>query len=359
MLLPTAPSSAAAVNTSTLALVVAASATGALVALIVGRIERWRDGASHTLSGEALQLLRSGHDTAPELAREDSLESSSRLIQKHTDDQAFRTANLRLMERGRANSVRAVGAMYAPSKTRVVRIALTGGPCAGKSSALEHLIAAATAEGFDILTAPEVATLYFNSSYAFPSISAPDFGEQVFTFQKNILKLQLQMERSFSDLAGSSGRPTIVVFDRGMLDCKAYLNDDAWERALAELNRELTNGRPVGSITDGYLHQRYDGVVHLVTAADGAADHYRHGVVADDSGNQVFRRETPAEAIEIDRKLRVAWAAHPRHVVVHNDAEGFHAKLAAATESILALARSKHPVPVRVGGRAARGADDK
>ena len=46
-----------------------------------------------------------------------------------------------------------------------------------------------------MLTAPEVATLYFNSSYAFPDPAAPTFGEQKFQFQLNILKLQLQMER--------------------------------------------------------------------------------------------------------------------------------------------------------------------
>ena len=32
---------------------------------------------------------------------------------------------------------------------------------------------------------------------------------------------------------------------------------------------------------------RYDGVVHLVTAADGAPSHYKYGVVEDDSGGQV------------------------------------------------------------------------
>ena len=85
----------------------------------------------------------------------------------------------------------------------------------------------ATHEGFDIMTAPEVATLYFhssyqpatlctqpatlcvqvatlyfNSSYQLPSASSEDFMEQLFLFQKNVMKLQLQMERCFSELAG-------------------------------------------------------------------------------------------------------------------------------------------------------------
>eukprot|EP00971_Amphidinium_carterae_P160358 3179184-Amphidinium_carterae.1 len=39
----------------------------------------------------------------------------------------------------------------------VVRIALTGGPCAGKSSALETVIQCAKKEGFDVYTAPDAA----------------------------------------------------------------------------------------------------------------------------------------------------------------------------------------------------------
>ena len=48
----------------------------------------------------------------------------------------------------------------------------------------------------------QVATLYFNSSYQLPSASSEDFVEQLFLFQKNVMKLQLQMERCFSELAG-------------------------------------------------------------------------------------------------------------------------------------------------------------
>jgi len=266
---------------------------------------------------------------------------------KHSDDSALRVLNLNLMERGRALQPRAVGDMYQPTKTKVVRIALTGGPCAGKSSALEHLIAAATKEGFDVLTAPEIATLYFNSSYQFPSPLSPTFVEQKYAFQNNILKLQLQMERCYSSLGGSTGRPTIVVFDRGMRDCMAFMAEGEWPRALAELNQELPNG-PSGRITDEYVFKRYDGVIHLVTAADGADENYKFGIVEDDTGGKVFRRETPAEAIEQDRRLQDAWRGHPHHIIVNNDdPRGFLAKLEEATEAVLAIARLAHPDEAR------------
>lgn len=100
-------------------------------------------------------------------------------------------------------------------QSAVVRIVLTGGPCAGKSSALKHLREAAKAEGFDVLTAPEVATVIFNSGWKFPESDDPDVEEQKYNFQVAILKLQLQLERSLTSVAGATGRPSIIVFDRG------------------------------------------------------------------------------------------------------------------------------------------------
>ena len=114
------------------------------------------------------------------------------------------------------------------------------------------------------------------------------------------------MERCMTDLAARTERPTIVVFDRGLLDCKAYMSSDMWDLAVAELDNELRgHSRPQGSITEAHMRARYDGVIHLVSAADGATEHYKYGVVEDDSGGQVYRRETPHEAIEIDRQLQV------------------------------------------------------
>ena len=98
-------------------------------------------------------------------------------LARHTEDAVLRQMNLHLMGRGHAKSARDAVAMYSsvpgnltPNKTKVVRVALTGGPCAGKSSALEHLVERATHEGFDIMTAPEVATLHVNSSYQPPAL---------------------------------------------------------------------------------------------------------------------------------------------------------------------------------------------
>ena len=189
-------------------LVIVAAATGAAVAAVVSELlrRRWWAGLEYDsqqfvlsqVRGRELavsvqsassprQLRKAGSASGrlmrfsadePDMAtmeRADSISDDGRQagVQKHSEDAALRQMNVALMERGRANRSRAVGRMWGPEKTKVVRIALTGGPCAGKSSALEHLIRSATAEGFDVLTAPEIATLYFNSSYQFPSPHSP------------------------------------------------------------------------------------------------------------------------------------------------------------------------------------------
>ena len=89
----------------------------------------------------------------------DSVRQQTEPVRSHTEDATLRQPNPYLMNRGHAVHPRDATAMSKayPAKTKVVRIALTGGPCAGKSSALEHLIESATEEGFDILAAPEGA----------------------------------------------------------------------------------------------------------------------------------------------------------------------------------------------------------
>ena len=236
---------------------------------------------------------------------------------------------------------------FSPGKTAVVRVVLTGGPCAGKSSALSHLTEAATKEGFDVLTAPETATLLHNCGHPFPNPSAPGFVPYKRTFQDSILKLQLALERSMTSLAAKTGRPTILIFDRGLLDCKAYLTAEEWGELVS------AQQDPRGSLSEEYMLARYDGCVHLVTAADGAANFYKCGATTDDHGNVVTRLETPEQAIESDRRLVRIWSAHPRHTVVRNEGS-FQAKLEAATRAVLEIARETHPIEAELANRRER-----
>jgi hypothetical protein len=85
----------------------------------------------------------------------------------------------------------------------------------------------------------------------------------------------MQMEDTFTYIAASLDGPSVVVCDRGCMDIAAYLPEPQWKATL----------RAVGVCVGGLL-RRYDAVVHLVTAADGAEKFYT-------TANNAARRESP------------------------------------------------------------------
>ena len=137
---------------------------------------------------------------------------------QHGDSRLHRV-DASLTKIGLAKSPRAVGRRNRdkPGETHVVRIALTGGPCAGKSSALKRLTEVATEAGFDVYTAPESATRT-DPSLVFSAVAMG------FTFQTSLMRPQLSMERSLTAIAASTGCPSIIIFDRGLLDAKGYVS---------------------------------------------------------------------------------------------------------------------------------------
>lgn len=239
-----------------------------------------------------------------------------------------------LQTRGKAEDSGVVGAFYKPGHTHVIRVILTGGPCGGKSSALEHLITSAKAEGFDVYTAPETATLIFNSGFGFPPTDDDNLN-----FQTQLLSMQLQMEKSFTKLAAKTGRPSIIVFDRGLMDSKGYIKEELWNKVLENL---WCNNYQQKGVTEEYLLQRYDAVVHLATAADGAEKFYKWGKTVDDSGREVIRHESPEQARELDTKMKNSWSGHTQHIIVKNTGS-FQDKMQAVSDGVLKVAFDKHP----------------
>ena len=72
---------------------------------------------------------------------------------------------------------------------------------------------------------------------------------------------------------------------------------------------------PVEKLRDA----RYDAVLHLVTAADGAAEFYT-------TSNNEARTEGVDLACSLDKKLRGAWTGHP-HLRVISNSENFENKI--------------------------------
>ena len=185
------------------------------------------------------------------------------------------------------------------------RIVFTGGPCAGKSSALDRVGIWLGACGLQVFRVPEASTLLLGGGIQIA-------GQTLFamrTFQRGIVEVQLALESAFLTFARATGKASVLLLDRGIPDGAAYLPESAWEELLLEF----------GLVHCDIRDARYDAVIHLMTAAIGAEEHY--GIQTN-----AVRYETLEEARGVDERLRRAWRGHPRMSVIDN-ATDFETKM--------------------------------
>eukprot|EP00802_Teleaulax_amphioxeia_P001854 Tamp_01856.p1 GENE.Tamp_01856~~Tamp_01856.p1 ORF type:complete len:318 (-),score=72.79 Tamp_01856:3422-4375(-) len=82
---------------------------------------------------------------------------------------------------------------------------------------------------------------------------------------------------------------------------------------------------------------RYSGVVHLVTAADGAEEHYNL-----DSNAEGVRSESVEQARDLDKKTGAAWASHPALSVIDNSTD-FNKKIKRGIAAICGFVGEEAP----------------
>ena len=191
----------------------------------------------------------------------------------------------------------------------IKKIVLTGGPCAGKTTALVRVIEHFSSLGYKVFTIPEVPTLFTQAGMNYLTKNQAFFYEG----EKATLEIQLMLEDKFLRMAEQCTKPCIVVCDRGAMDISAYMASEMWD--------ELT--RATGTSTP-QLRDRYDAVLHLVSAADGAEQYYT-------TANNAQRYEQMNEeglriARSLDKKVIHAWTGHP-HLRVINNHDDFETKM--------------------------------
>lgn len=177
--------------------------------------------------------------------------------------------------------------------SRILRLVITGGPCAGKTTGLNFLKTELTRRGYKVLTVAETATEVISSGIPFGEIP-------VDVFQRIIISRMLNKEATILMAAHAYNQDVVILYDRALLDTKAYMPHELFEQILHE--NELNEEEAL---------KRYDAVFHLITAADGAQKFYT-------LANNEARSESPELARELDRKTNEAWSAHPCHKVIDN-----------------------------------------
>ena len=207
-------------------------------------------------------------------------------------------------------------------KINITKIVLTGGPCAGKTTALSWINNYFTKIGYTVLFVPEVATELISNGVA-PWTCGSNYEYQLLQF-----KLQKFKEKIFEDGAKTMNNNRIlIVCDRGLLDNKAYMKNVEFKRALDELNMSETKER-----------DSYDAVFHLVTAAKGKENVYT-------LDNNKARTESVEEAKRIDDKIISAWTGHPHFRVIDNSTE-FEEKLERLLKEISSFLGEPEPYEI-------------
>ena len=215
--------------------------------------------------------------------------------------------------------------------TVVLKIVLTGGPCAGKTQILSRLTQILEGRGFKVFTVFETATALILNGIC-PSESVP-----LEEFQNFVLGMQIQNENLFDNVVSYYDTNKIIVFyDRGIMDSCAYVDKETVFKSMLEKR----------GLTFADVYSRYDAVLHLVTAADGAEEFYQwNDPTKDDVGNNAARSESPEEARIKDKKTLNAWIGHP-HLRVFDNSTDFDGKINRVIAEVFALLGEPMPTEI-------------
>lgn len=204
---------------------------------------------------------------------------------------------------------------------KVLKVVLTGGPCGGKTTAINKVQQEFIEKGYHVIVVPEAATILINSGIRPFGIN----GLAMYDFQKYVIDLQLQLETHAEMAADELSSPTIIICDRGILDDKAYVSEEEYTRLLHERN-----------LTHFDIHSRYDLVLHLKTAAEGKEEFYT-------TENNGARTETIEEAKIKDKRTLEAWYGHENLKIIGNDTD-FSNKIARVLHEIYQTLKTPYPI---------------
>jgi hypothetical protein len=183
------------------------------------------------------------------------------------------------------------------------RIAVTGGPGGGKTTAADLF---RRELGEQVVIVPESATILFAGG--FPRATR---GEARRSAQSAIFHVQ----RNLEDVQAALYPDRILLCDRGTIDGAAYWPDGGNEFFGA-----------MGTSLEAEL-ERYDAVVFFETAAIAG--------LSIEGGNPI-RQESLEQARSLDAKLRTLWSKHRRFLFVPHE-QSFFRKLSVALTLLQAI----------------------
>jgi len=186
-----------------------------------------------------------------------------------------------------------------------IKIVVTGGPSAGKTTLIEAL----QKDLVGIVSiVPEAASILYRGG--FPRRSSA-------TGKKHAQRAICFVQRELEDLITLENKVQAIICDRGSLDSIAY-----WPGDEADFFKSMHT-------TKEQELERYQWVLHLDTTTN----------ISFDTNNPV-RIESHKEAVELNDLVRSAWAGHSKRIIIpHND--NFLEKISKAKKAIQMILAGK------------------
>lgn len=180
----------------------------------------------------------------------------------------------------------------------IAKIGVTGGPAGGKTYFTNYSREIFSNLGLRPVYVSEVATLFQN--YGIGPISKVLNNLE---YQYMVAKFQLSIEDVLLKSLEKSEDKILLVFDRTVLDGKAYCTAEEWKIVLDRIG-----------ITEQDIYSRYDLVLHFVTTAIGKFNNYS-------TENNFARHETVSQATERENCTVIAYNGMPinKKVYLNND----------------------------------------
>lgn len=193
----------------------------------------------------------------------------------------------------------------------IPKIVETGGPCAGKTSALAAIAQFCQNVGRHPVIITEAVTDLANAGF---DKTRPEF--QTYVLKKILFETALREE---AYAAGHFPAEPVFIYDRGLCDGRAYVDEETFAAALKAVGLSLVQAR-----------DEYSGVIFLDSAAVGAEEFYT-------LENNTVRDEGLDAARILNERTKDAWMGTPhfRHIP-NRPGVDFDGKI---TECLQALAR--------------------
>lgn len=199
----------------------------------------------------------------------------------------------------------------------IVKIAISGGPCSGKSTGIPFVVNKLSEYGYRVHVVPETATLIITNSV--PDIETLSRKQRRIyqEIQRTMIGMQNDLENRHENIARlfPHDEKQVIICDRGMMDFAAYMSKRAFVQGLFDVG-----------LTESQALQRYDALIFMETAAKQVPEYYTQT-------NNKARRETPTKAIRANDRTCECWLGHNHFKMVGGE-KSFDAKLNRLLQSV-------------------------